>query len=123
MILTCSRAFSGEIIAQGTEGTPPPCATAIARSASMTPAIGASRMGDSVLKRSRILRSGHILFSFAGVLAAGLRSRLEVTPPAQDLISFAGNPLDNLGRGRNIVNQADRLAGDDGGDVEVAGSF
>ena len=38
---TCSRALSADSIAQGSEASAPPCAAAIANSASITPAIGA----------------------------------------------------------------------------------
>jgi hypothetical protein len=61
MMLTCSRAFSAVIIAHGSEPSAPPCAAAITRSASMMPAIGASTIGNSVLKRSMIRRSGHMV--------------------------------------------------------------
>src|ERR1700682_1114638 len=64
MTVICSRAFSTEIKAQGNHPSPPPCAAAITRSASMTPAIGASTIGNSVLKSSRSRRSGHMVCSF-----------------------------------------------------------
>ena len=49
------------IIAHGSEPSAPPCAAAITNSASMMPAIGASTIGNSVLKRSMIRRSGHMV--------------------------------------------------------------
>jgi hypothetical protein len=64
MMLTCSRAFSADSIAHGNDPSAPPCAAAITRSASITPAIGASTMGNSVLNRSISLRSGHMISSF-----------------------------------------------------------
>src|SRR4029077_12531417 len=51
-------------IAHGKEASAPPCAAAIARSASMAPAIGACTIGNSVLKRSRSRRSGHMVSAF-----------------------------------------------------------
>src|SRR5450631_283183 len=63
MMLICSRAFSTEIMAQGSDPSAPPWAAAITRSASMIPAIGARTMGNSVLKRSRNRRSGHMVCS------------------------------------------------------------
>src|SRR5262245_34046921 len=53
--------FPGEFIADGTEGSPPPCTTSIASSASIAPAIGASRIGNSILNRSVVRRSGHMV--------------------------------------------------------------
>ena len=50
-------------MAQGNEPSAPPCDAAITSSASMIPAIGASTMGNSVLKRSRSRRSGHMVCS------------------------------------------------------------
>src|ERR1700690_1547221 len=64
MMLICSRAFSTDNIAHGSDPTAPPCAAAITRSASITPAIGASTIGNSVLKRSINRRSGHMVCSF-----------------------------------------------------------
>src|ERR1700689_5532085 len=63
-MLTCSRAFSTDSNAQGSEPSAPPCAAAITRSASMIPAIGARTMGSSVLKSARSRRSGHMVSSF-----------------------------------------------------------
>src|SRR4051794_13224676 len=63
MMPTCSRAFSTDSIADGNDPSAPPCAAAITRSASMTPAIGACTMGNSVLNRSISLRSGHMVSS------------------------------------------------------------
>src|SRR5665213_1241571 len=81
MMLTCSRAFSTDSIAQGNEPSAPPCDAAITRSASIIPAIGASTMGNSVLKRSRSRRSGHMVCAhtvvedgdWRGVVADGHR--------------------------------------------------
>src|SRR3954454_4911993 len=64
MMLTCSRAFSTDSIAHGSDPSAPPCAAAITRSASITPAIGACTIGNSVLNRSVSLRSGHMIGSF-----------------------------------------------------------
>src|SRR5215218_3436240 len=60
-MLICSRAFSVVIIAHGNEPSAPPWAAAITSSWSIAPAIGASTIGNSVLKRSRSRRSGHMV--------------------------------------------------------------
>src|SRR5215475_3713300 len=101
MIFTCSRAFSAEIIAQGSEPSAPPCAAAITRSASITPAIGASTIGNSVLKRSRRRRSGHMVFSLR--LTSG--SGDEIATAEQYLLGLGDDALDYLARRRNIINQ------------------
>src|SRR5437762_7059497 len=117
MILICSRAFSTESIAHGSEPSAPPCAAAMTRSASITPAIGASTIGKSVLKRSRRRRSGHMVFLFG--LASG--SGDEIAAAEQELLGFGDDAFNDLGGRWNIMNQADRLAGKDDGNVEIAG--
>src|SRR5690242_16613805 len=116
MMLTCSRAFSAESIAQGSEPSAPPCAAAMTSSASITPAIGASTIGNSVLTRSRKRRSGHMFFLFR--LAFGGD---KVAAPEQELFGLGDEAVNDLGGRGNIMDQPDRLAGKDGGDVEIAG--
>src|SRR5689334_20026653 len=119
MMLTCSRAFSAEIIAQGSEPNAPPCAAAITRSASMMPAIGASTIGNSVLKRSRRRRSGHMVVLFS----LELGSSDEIAASEQKLLGFGDDAFDDLGRRWNIMDQTDRLAGNDGGDIKISGGL
>src|SRR3989440_5155971 len=107
MILTCSRAFSAENSAQGSEPSAPPCAAAITRSASIAPAIGASTIGNSVLTRSRKRRSGHMVF-LSGFASGGGD---EIAASEQELLGFGDDALDDLGGRWNIMDQADRLAG------------
>src|SRR5215216_7861067 len=124
MILICSRAFSAEIIAQGSEPSAPPCAAAITRSASTTPAIGASTIGNSVLKRSISRRSGHMVLLVRLLDGrCGSGGADEIATSEQDLLGFGDDAADDLGRRRNIVDQADGLACDDRRDVEIAGGF
>src|SRR2546421_8644731 len=109
MILTCSRAFSAENSAQGSEPSAPPCAAAITRSASIAPAIGASTIGNSVLTRSRKRRSGHMVFLF-GLVWFGLvwlGGGDEIAASEQELFGFGDEALHDLGRRRNIMDQAD----------------
>src|SRR5688500_2668604 len=100
MMPICSRAFSAEIIAHGSEPSAPPCAAAITRSASTTPAIGARTMGNSVLKRSRIRRSGHMVL----LAWSGLEGRGRITPPGQYLVGLGDDTIDNVGRRRDIMD-------------------
>src|SRR5665213_1105991 len=139
MMRTCSRAFSIDSNAQGSEPSAPPSATAITRSASMTPAIGASTIGNSVLKRSRILRSGHMVCSCkrgswrlarlrartgereAGGRQSSPEGRGRVAPSLQYLVCLVGDALDDFGRRRNIMDQPDRFTGVHSGDIEITG--
>src|SRR6476646_8657759 len=110
MMLTCSRAFSAVIIAHGSEPSAPPCAAAITRSASMTPAIGASTIGNSVLKRSMIRRSGHMVSArFAGGVGCGSGGE-RIAPPVQYLASLGDDPVNDFGRRRDIMDQPDGFA-------------
>src|ERR1035441_7250599 len=87
MMLTCSRAFSTDSMAQGSEPNAPPCAAAITSSASMIPAIGARTMGNSVLKRARSRRSGHMVSSFrvdgGSAWASMPKASTTLAPPAR----------------------------------------
>src|SRR5947207_7760863 len=123
MTLTCSRAFSADSIAQGSEPSAPPCAAAITSSASITPAIGASTIGNSVLKRSSNLRSGHM--AFARALGDGRASggADEIAASEQGLLGLGHDAIDDLGGVRNIMDQPDGFSGDDRGDIEIAGGF
>src|SRR5215510_5473868 len=116
MMLTCSRAFSAEINAQGKEPSAPPCAAAMTSSASITPAIGASTIGNSVLTRSRKRRSGHMDVLFGLALGSGDK----IAACEQELLGFGDDALDDFGRRRNIMDQSDGLAGEDDSDVEIA---
>src|SRR5579872_665447 len=121
MTFTCSRALSADNIAQGSEPSAPPCAAAMTSSASIAPAIGASTIGNSVLNRSINRRSGHmVIFSLLNRLVSLLRD-LEVPPAHQDLIGLSGNPIDNLGSRRNVMDQTDALAGKDARNIEITG--
>src|SRR4051812_29406358 len=118
MMLTCSRALSADSIAEGSEPSPPPCATAMTSSASITPAIGASTIGCSVLTRSRNRRSGHMVYL---TVAISFRCRpRRIGAPMQDLLGLRRDARDDVGGRWNIMNQPDSLAGDNGRDVEVA---
>src|ERR1700754_3656857 len=110
MMLTCSRAFSAEISAQGKEPSAPPCAAAMTRSASIAPAIGASTIGNSVLTRSRKRRSGHMVFSLGFALGGD-----EIAPAEQQLLCLGDDAFDDFGGRRDIMDQPDGLAGNDGG--------
>src|SRR5882672_1122620 len=44
-----------------------------------------------------------------------------VSPSAEDLVGFGDDPVNDLGRRRNVMDQADALAGKDAGDVEIPG--
>src|SRR5215204_2632999 len=122
MILTCSRAFSAVIIPQGSEPSAPPCAAAITRSASMTPAIGASTIGNSVLKRSIIRRSGHMAFLIRFVIAASGGAD-KIAASEQDLLGLGDDTADDFGRRWNIMDQTYGLSRNDRGDVEIAGGL
>src|SRR5258706_16162829 len=103
MMLICSRAFSGENSAHGSDPSAPPCAAAITSSASMTPAIGASTMGNSVLKRSSNLRSGHMAFARAlgdGRVSGGAD---EIAASEQSLLGLGDDAINDIGRPGNIV--------------------
>src|SRR5579863_4252049 len=123
MTRTCSRAFSADSIAQGNDPIAPPCAAAITRSASMAPAIGACTIGNSVLKRSINRWSGHMVVSRLESESnlSGSSSSLEITPAGQDLLGLTGDPIDDFGRRRNIMDQSDSLAGDDCGNIKIPG--
>src|SRR3954467_8905382 len=123
MMLTCSRAFSAVNMADGSEPSAPPCAAAITSSASITPAIGASTIGNSVLKRSSNLRSGHM--AFARALGDGRASggADEIAASEQDLLGLGDDAVDDLGGVRNIMDQPDGFSGDDCGDIKIAGGF
>src|SRR5215211_4503413 len=122
-MLICSRALSGESKAHGSEPSAPPCAAAITSSASITPAIGASTMGNSVLKRSSNLRSGHM--AFARALGDGRASSGadEIAASEQGLLGLGDDAVDDLSRRRNIMDQPDGFARNDRGDIEIAGGF
>src|ERR1700710_2973228 len=123
MMLTCSRVFSTDSIAHGNDPSAPPCAAAITSSASITPAIGASTMGNSVLKRSSNLRSGHM--AFARALGDGRASggADEIAASEQSLLGLGDDTVDDLGCPANIMDQPDGFAGDDRGDIEIAGGL
>src|SRR5262249_13606941 len=118
MMLTCSRAFSAVIIAQGSEPSAPPCAAAMTRSASIAPAIGASTIGNSVLKRSRRRRSGHMVVSLWSAASGD-----EIAAAEQQLLGLGDDAFHDLGDWRNIMDQPNRLACDDGGDIKISGGL
>src|SRR6516162_4856961 len=106
MMLTCSRVFSADSIAQGSDPSAPPCAAAITSSASITPAIGASTIGSSVLKRSISRRSGHMV-----LVSRGSGGNDGIAPAGKQLLGLQRDALDDFGRRGNIMDQADGLAG------------
>ena len=52
---------------------------------------------------------------------SGSSSSLEITPAGQDLLGLTGDPIDDFGRRRNIMDQSDSLAGDDCGNIKIPG--
>src|ERR1700722_3429743 len=111
MMLTCSRAFSTDSIAQGNEPSAPPCDAAITRSASITPAIGASTIGNSVLMRSRSRRSGHMVCSlgYSGIGASIVAShRDNISTPQLCSEPPSGNPAPQRNHRPDRLNQDKR---------------
>src|SRR3954469_23075176 len=46
-----------------------------------------------------------------------------VTPSAQYLLCLGDDPVNDLGGRWDIMDQSDRFAGNDGGDIEISGSL